>query len=207
MTTSKHAVLLFLWIVLVCCASQSQGRRQQQLKSSPTHSTNNDTNSAKGATASFDPSPEMQKLLDAFDGQWTVSETFEMSSSRHGQTRQGNATLHAGPGVSLMEDYKSNGSAGELNFFALLWWDKSAQVYRVLTCANNSGCALRGTAQWEGSALVNSWREDVGGKTATFRDSFEDISPSGFHLVSEGSADGKTVWRVITEYKRINLKK
>jgi len=102
----------------------------------------------------------------------------------------------------LIEDYRSTGSAGTLSFLGLLWWDESAHFYRLLTCANNDGCQLRGTAQWEGKELVNSWEEKVDGKTARFKDSFVDISPSSFRLVSEGSADGKTIWRVITIYER-----
>ena len=69
--------------------------------------------------------------------------------------------------------------------------------------ANNDGCQLRGTAKWEGKELVNSWEEKVDGKTARFKDSFVDISPSSFRLVSEGSADGKTIWRVITIYEKV----
>jgi hypothetical protein len=149
------------------------------------------------------PSPEMQKLIDSFSGNWTVRETFEVSASRQGKTRQGTASFRAGPGFSLIEDYRSDGSAGSLRFLALLWWDQTAQVYRLLTCANNDGCSLRGTAIWEGNQLVNSWEQTVDGKTARFKDSFVDIQPSSFRLVSEGSTSERTIWRVITEYTRI----
>src|SRR3981081_1028622 len=104
-------------------------------------------------------SPEMQKLIDAFVGDWVGSENFEVSASRQGQTRQGTASFRAGPGFSLIEDYKSNGSAGELNFLGILWWDQPTRVYRLLTCSNNDGCQVRGNAKWEGNALVNSWEE------------------------------------------------
>ena len=99
------------------------------------------------AKAQLLPSPEMQRLFDAFTGEWAVSESFEISPSRHGQTRQGTASFRAGPGFSLIEDYQSNGSAGKLNFLAVLWWDQSAKSYRLLTCANNDGCEVRGTAK------------------------------------------------------------
>lgn len=86
------------------------------------------------------PSREMQRLLDVFVGSWTVSESFEVSASKPGKARQGTASFRVGPGLSLVEDYKSNGSAGELSFLALLWWDRSTRLYRLLTCANNDGC-------------------------------------------------------------------
>ena len=152
------------------------------------------------------PSPEMQKLIDTFSGNWTVRETFEVSASRQGKTRQGTASFRVGPGFSLIEDYRSGGSAGSLRFLALLWWDQTAQVYRLLTCANNDGCSLRGTVIWEGKKLVNSWEQTVDGKTARFKDSFVDIQPSSFRLVSEGSTSERTIWRVITEYTRIERK-
>jgi len=44
------------------------------------------------------PSPEMQKLIDTFNGNWTVGETFEVSASRQGKTRQGAASFRVGPG-------------------------------------------------------------------------------------------------------------
>ena len=157
----------------------------------------------KSASSDLRPAPEMQRLLDAFVGNWHVNESFEVSASRQGKTRQGTATFRAGPGYSLIEDYRSTGSAGTLSFLGLLWWDESAHIYRLLTCANNDGCQLRGTAKWEGKELVNSWEEKVDGKTARFKDSFVDISPSSFRLVSEGSADGNTIWRVITIYERV----
>ena len=147
-------------------------------------------------------SPELQRLSDAFAGSWNVTETFEVSASQQGKTRRGTASFRPGPGASLIEDYHSNGSAGELKFLALLWWDRSAHGYQLLTCANNDGCHLRGTANWEGKEFVNSWEEKVDGKTAVFKDSFVDISPSSFRLVSEGTADGRTIWRVITKYER-----
>lgn len=150
------------------------------------------------------PAPEMQKLYDAFVGNWQVTESFEISTERQGKNRVGTARFRMAPGVSLIEEYQSTGSAGSLSFMALLWWDPSAQIYRLLTCTNNDGCQLRGTARREGKELVNSWREDVGGKSAKFKDSFVDLSPSSCCLVSEGTAKGKTIWRVITRYKRVH---
>lgn len=164
---------------------------------------NADSTAPKAASDKLRPSPEMQRLLDVFAGNWAVAEDFEVSASRQGQMRQGTASFRAGPGFSLIEDYRSSGSAGELNFLALLWWDQKAQVYRLLTCANNDGCVMRGTAKWESNELVNSWEESVDGRKAAFKDSFVDISRSSFRLISEGSADGKVIWRVITKYTRI----
>ena len=125
-----------------------------------------DANARKSASSDLRPAPEMQRLLDAFVEHWHVNESFEVAS-RQGKTRQGTATFRAGPGYSLIEDYRSTGSPGTLSFLGLLWWDESAHIYRLLTCANNDGCQLRGTAKWEGKELGNSWEEKVDGKTGS----------------------------------------
>src|SRR5262244_2576640 len=171
-----------------------------------THSRRVDVTTPISMRSELQPSPEMQRLIDTFSGNWTVSETFEVSASRQGQTSRGTASFRVCPGFSLIADYRPVGSAGILRFLALLWWDQTAQVYRLLTCANNDGCSLRGTVIWEGKKLVNSWEQTVDGKTARFKDSFVDIQPSSFRLVSEGSSGGKTIWRVITEYTRVERK-
>jgi hypothetical protein len=147
-------------------------------------------------------SPEMERLLNAFVGKWLVKETFQVDASKKGRTRDGTANFRAGPGFSLIEEYRSNGSAGDLRFLALLWWDPKSQVYRLLACANNDGCRLRGTARWEGMSLVNTWDEEIEGKKMFFQDSFVDISPSSFTLVSKGLGDAAVVWRVTTKYTK-----
>jgi hypothetical protein len=171
------------------------------------HAQETDATASKAIANEAGRVPEMQKLYDAFIGTWQVTEAFEISSERQGKTRQGTASFRMAPGPLLIEEYRSNGSAGSLNALSFLWWDEAARIYRFLTCANDDGCQLRGTAKWEGKQLVNSWQEKVEGKTAVFRDSFEDISPSSFRVVSEGKVDGKTIWRVLTKHERLNKNK
>lgn len=157
------------------------------------------------AVPGLEPSPEIERLLKAFAGTWRVNEDFEVSASKQGKTRRGTATFREGPGFSLIEDYTSNGSAGELHFLGVLWWDANSQAYRFFTCANNSGCDARGVAHWEGNNLVNTWEEEINGKKVSYKDSFINISPSSFTLVSEGIADETTTWHVTTRYTRLKL--
>jgi hypothetical protein len=162
---------------------------------------------AYSANQRLHPSTEMERLLQAFKGDWSVSETFEVSASTQGRTRQGRATFTIGPGFSLLENYRSNGSAGDLRFLGVLWWDSKSNAYPFFTCANDQGCAVRGSARWEGNNLVNTWEEEVNGKPVAFKDSFVDISPASFTLISEGVSDGTPIWRVITHYVRANARK
>jgi hypothetical protein len=159
------------------------------------------------ANPALAPSPEMKKLLQAFTGDWNVSENFEVSATKQGRMRQGHATFTTGPGFSLVEEYRSNGSAGELRFLGVLWWDPKSNAYQFFTCANSEGCSVRGTARWEGNNLVNTWEEETNGKRVRFKDSFTDISQGSFTLISEGASDGTPVWRVITKYDRSETRK
>ena len=43
-------------------------------------------------------SPEMQKLFDAFRGEWAVNESFEISASQQGKARRGTASFRMGLG-------------------------------------------------------------------------------------------------------------
>jgi hypothetical protein len=77
------------------------------LGASSRHSQTTDTTGPGFVSSELQPPPEIEKLLDAFAGNWTVSETFEVSASRQGKTRQGTASFRIGPGFSLVEDYRS----------------------------------------------------------------------------------------------------
>lgn len=114
--------------------------------------------------AAFEPSPEVKKLLQAFAGDWSVTENFEVSATKQGRTRQGDCTIKAAPGFSMVEDCRTDGSAEELRFLAVLWWDPKADAYQFFSCANREGCAVRGTARWDGNNLVNTWEEEDRGK-------------------------------------------
>jgi len=181
-------------IIFLCLISGYSQPRQQK---------RNDVTSQRTGSCDSGPTPEMQKLNDRFVGTWRVRETFEVSRDLHGKTREGTASFRSAPGSSLIEDYRSAGSAGKLAFLAVIWWDARAQAYQLLTCANSDGCKMRGTARWNRTQLINSWETTVDGKTAKFKDSFADFSPSSFRLISEGKIEGQTIWRVVTTYARM----
>jgi hypothetical protein len=139
-------------------------------------------------SAESDSSPEIERLVKTFGGEWRVAETFERSEAfPNGGTRKGTARVSLGTGgTTLIEDYHSDGSAGRLDFIAVIWWDKDAEVYRFFTCSNNvnRACELRGTAHWEGETFVNDYEEMVAGTKTKFQDSFSQITPTSFTLIA-----------------------
>jgi hypothetical protein len=121
-------------------------------------------------------SPEMDRLAKALAGNWDTTETMERSEifpdggSRHG-------TVHvrlASGGYTLIYEVHSNGSAGKLDGFHTIWWDRGTKLYYFLACFNNPDhpCRMRGTAHWDGDTFVNDYVEMIDGKKTQWRDSF-----------------------------------
>jgi len=149
---------------------------------------------------------EMFKLLRSFEGSWNVFENFQKSEFfPKGGIRRGTARITPGPGrLSLVEDYHSNGSAGQLDLLAIIWWDNAAQIYRPMICANDAdGCVVRGTARWQGNALINDYEEVIGGRKRKMRDTFTDITPTSFTLIAAVFTQGSE-WQplITTRYPR-----
>ncbi len=157
----------------------------------------------KSAEPSATPAnPEMDRLAKALAGDWNTSESMEKSEffpnggSRHGIAR---VKLMAG-GTTLVDDVHSNGSAGPLDGFVVIWWDNDAKFYRFFTCfkGSKSPCHLRGTAHWEGDTFVNEYEEIVGGKMTRCRDSFIHITPASHTLVAAMDPGDGTMKTLIT---------
>jgi hypothetical protein len=130
---------------------------------------------------------EMQKLFRAFVGRWTVHERFERNEfSPGGGSRTGTARFTVGSGgTSLVEDYHSDGSAGKLDFLAIIWFDPGTRSYHVFTCASGrDACAVRGTAHWDGATFVNDYEEPLNGMPTKLQDVFSNMTPTSIKLVA-----------------------
>jgi len=119
--------------------------------------------------------PEMERLASVLEGKWETTETMERGKefpdggSRHGFVH---ARLAAG-GTTLLYEVHSFGTAGKLDGFLAIWWDKTAQGYLLFACFNGSHpCAPRGTAHWENDTFVNDYELGSGENKTHWRDSF-----------------------------------
>jgi hypothetical protein len=149
----------------------------------------------------------MNKLFQAFVGDWAVRETFQMNEFfPKGGERKGMVRFRVGTGgTSLIEDYHSDGSAGRLDFLLVIWWNAPASTYQVFTCSSGSDNAgqLRGSAHWEQATLVNEYVEKLNGKDQNFQDRFSDLTSAAFTLVAGIERNGKTFLPLITTtYRR-----
>ncbi len=130
-------------------------------------------------------SPQIEKMLRAFEGTWSIKEKFAPDAgSPNGATGEGQIVWRAGPGrFSVIEEYRSKRSSTEVTGLAVFWWDEVAQGYRTIWCesTNPGGCiSFKNVARWEGPQLVLVEDYEVNGKKVIFKEVFGDIAPGGF---------------------------
>jgi hypothetical protein len=111
---------------------------------------------------------ETRKLLQAFGGTWSVSETYDPSYLMpQGGTGKGQETWRAGPGKrSVMEEYRSANEHGSVSTgLGLGWWEEESGGFRLNWCSNDNphGCTrLSQLATWDGDTWVvrDTWRQN-----------------------------------------------
>ena len=129
---------------------------------------------------------ETRKLLQAFGGTWSVSETYDPSDSMpQGGTGTGQEIWRAGPGErSVMEEYRSTNEHGSVSTgLGLGWWEEESGGFRLNWCSNDNphGCTrLSQVANWEGDTWVvrDTWRQN--GQDVEFKEVFSDTTPKSF---------------------------
>ena len=149
-----------------------------------------------GSTHSITPAPEMARLAQAFVGDWNNVETMEPGPRwPHGAERRGTSHCELSTGgTTLICQGSSDGSAGKLDHFIVIWWDNARKLYGFFVCFKDwgAGCESRGTAHWEGDIFVNDYTENINGKPTKMRDSFTDITPNSHTLIAAiETTDGK----------------
>jgi hypothetical protein len=141
-------------------------------------------------------SPQMEKLLRAFEGTWSIKEKFAPdASSPKGATAEGQIVWRAGPGkFSMIEEYRSKRETSEVTGLGVFWWDETAHGYRTIWCesTNPGGCiSFKNVARWEGSQLVLMEDYEVNGKKVIFKEVFGGIAPGAFKQTLYGGEAGK----------------
>ena len=101
------------------------------------------------------PTSEMQKLAKMLVGTWRVDEDWAPGGSKpQGGKGTAHSVIRLGPGgFSVMEDFVD----GAYHLHSLIWWDKAAQLFKVVNCDDLSveGCQLEnGLGRWAGNEVV-----------------------------------------------------
>ena len=150
--------------------------------------------SASKPPASSSTSAQMQRLIKTFAGKWSIhEEDLPSPMAPKGGTSEGREVWKAGPGgLSLVEDYSSNGAAGEFRGMSVTW-DEAGKGYRSIWCDNtqSDGCIVMSKpGQWEGDRLVLGDEREIGGKMVVFRETVSEITPTSFKQMVEVQESG-----------------
>ena len=91
-----------------------------------------------------------------------------------GGSRNGHVHMRlASGGYTLIYEVHSDGSAGKVDGFLTIWWDKNTNLYYFLACFNNPNgpCRMR-AAHWDGDSFVNDHDSVAHGNKTRWRDTF-----------------------------------
>lgn len=141
------------------------------------------------------PGAQIEKLLRALQGTWSIQEKFAPdAASPKGTTGEGSIVWRPGPGgFSVIEDYESKRGSAKVTGLAVFWWDDATHGYRTIWCdtTNPGGCIdFQNVANWEGSQLVLAQEYESNGKKFTFKEVFGDITETGFTQTLYGGEAG-----------------
>jgi hypothetical protein len=138
------------------------------------------------------PSPEMEKMSKMFVGKWNAVVKTEAAQGMPASEAKGGATFMKGPGgMSLIEEFHSEGGMGAFRGHGVTYWDDEAKNYAGIWCDTMSphGCDNAGTSTWEGDKIVGYMEmKDKNGMTK-YRMTYSDIKPDSVTFTMEAPND------------------
>jgi hypothetical protein len=131
---------------------------------------------------------EMQSLIKALSGRWSLKLKFESKDAPAGVEGSGEETWHAGPGGLIFTDEEVF-SAGPQTMIVvgIVWRDKKTRQFHAMDCSSemSNTCDLKGAlddvvVQWTGTELRVDEKEMSGGTMMTSRVEWSQITPNSF---------------------------
>ena len=176
--------------VLTICALSVAGAKAQSLTSAP------------------HPSFEIESLTKALTGEWSLSVTFEPSSSApKGLVNTGEETWRPGPGgFTLLEDEHLHMPEAEFFLLGIVWWNTATKSFHGMECQNllPYTCDVKGaqndiTMNWDGKQFVIDEAEtSTSGKKSIWHEVWSDITPTSFVQTGEYGDPGGPRKRLFT---------
>lgn len=145
--------------------------------------------SSNGDAKAAQPAGEMDSLIGALSGQWSLKLAFEPSKETpQGLEGTGEETWHAGPqGLTFTDEEVFTVGGQTVIVVGFLWRDAKTKVFHAMDCSNQnaSTCDLKGAAadvvvRWTGSELTIDEKELSQGKVMTSRVTWSDITATTF---------------------------
>jgi len=147
-------------------------------------------------------SPEMQNLIQALSGRWSLAVQFAGSAA----PSKGEETWHPGPGgLTFVQEETLQIPGHDILLLGVLWWDVNTKSFHGMECNNGLSyvCDVKGsltdiTLQWDGKQLVLTEQENHNGKKSVWREAFSEITANSFTQTGDSTdADGHST-RLLT---------
>ena len=145
-------------------------------------------------------SPEIQSLIKALAGKWSVSVKFESNSAMpDGAEGTGEETWRAGPGgFTLLDEEHLPTPEGEIFLLGIIWWDDKTKSFHGMECNNQLPytCDLKGalndiTIKWDGKELtIDELETSPDGKKTMWHEVWSDITSTSFTQTGDTGAPG-----------------
>ena len=154
------------------------------------------------------PGAALQQVTHALSGDWNIEFVIAPSSIfPKGGRGRGTEKWRPGPaGLSLIEEYHSQGDDGENSGHGIFWFDDCLGRFLVLWCANDvpQGClTLSEGATWKNGQLSLQHREESQGTVQLMKEVFSDITPTSFtQTIYVGSASDNLVAQYVIKAAR-----
>ena len=154
------------------------------------------------------PTPDMQSLIKAFSGHWSLKLTVEPSNETPaGLAGTGEETWHAGPGDLTFTDEEVLAAGPQtVVVVGILWRDPKTRSFHAMDCSNQipDTCDLKGAlndvvVSWTGSELTIDEKEiSPEGKVTTSRAVWSDITANSFTETGYVGSPGGPFAKVMT---------
>jgi hypothetical protein len=165
------------------------------------------TAKAQSLTSTPGPSPEIESLIKALTGEWSLSVKFEPSvSAPNGLINTGEETWRPGPGgFTLLEEEHLQMSKADVFLLGIIWWNSLAKNFQGMECQNllPYTCDVKGsltdiTMTWDGKQFIIDELETHNNKKTTWHEVWSDITPTSFTQTGESSEPGGPRKRLFT---------
>ena len=205
---STAAALLLSPALFLCCIAAIAQQSSQPVTPVPQHLEDLSAagqNSKSGAPQS---SPEIQSLIKALSGKWSVSVKFEPNAAMPGGADgMGEETWRAGPGgFTILDEEHLPTPGGEVFFLGIIWWDNKTKSFHGMECKNQFPytCDLKGaldnvTMKWDGKEFtIDELETSSDGKKTMWHEVWSDITPTSFTQTGDIGEPGGPFKRFLT---------
>lgn len=205
---SKIFSLLLSTALFFCCNAGKAQQSSPPVTPVPQHLEQLKVASQDSKNQAPQPPPEMQSLIKALSGKWSVKVKFEPNSAMpDGVLGDGEETWRAGPGgFTFLDEEHVPTPAGEVFLLGILWWNGQTKDFHGMECNNQLPytCDLKSalndiTMKWDGKQFtIDELETSPEGKKTMWHEVWSDITSSSFTQTGDTCELGGSCKRFFT---------